>query len=75
MKFVLLFCLCSLQVLAERLEIVLLPLELGGGVDLAGADLGYGHLHIVHPFHHLGVPDHKESFAIFSKHCSGNLVS
>ena len=52
----LLFSLGSLQILTKRLEVILLPLELRGGVDLAGADLGYGHLHIVHPLHHLGVP-------------------
>ncbi len=48
--------LSSLQVLAEGLEVVLLPLELCGGVDLAGAHLLDGHLHVVHPLHHLGVP-------------------
>ena len=54
--WVLLFSLGSLKILAKRLEVVLLPLELSGGVDFAGTDLGYGHLHIVHPLHHFGVP-------------------
>ena len=49
-------CLRALQILAEGLEVVLLPLELGGGVDLAGAHLGYGHLHVVHPLDHLCIP-------------------
>ena len=35
------------------MEVVFLPLELRGGVDLASADLCYRHLHIVHPLHHL----------------------
>ena len=41
------------------MEVVLLPLELGGGVDLGGAHLLDGHLYIVHPFHHLLVPSEK----------------
>ena len=32
-------CLRPFQVLAEGLEVILFPLELGGGVDLAGAHL------------------------------------
>lgn len=39
-----------------NLKVILLPLELRGGVDLAGADLLDGHLDVVHPLHHLGVP-------------------
>ena len=38
------------------MEVVLLALELGGGVDPGGAHLLDGHLHVVHPLHHLGVP-------------------
>ena len=39
------------------MEVVFLPLELGGGVNLGGAHLLDCHLHIVHPFHHLLVPE------------------
>ena len=60
------------QVLAEGLEVVLFPLELCWGVHFACThlvesrnqwkkrdwrDLGNSHLHIVHPFCHLGVPE------------------
>ncbi len=38
------------------MEIVLFSLELGGGVDLGGADFLDGHLHVVHPLDHLGIP-------------------
>ena len=39
------------------MEVVFLPLELGGGVDLGGAHFLDGHLHVVHPFHHLLVSE------------------
>merc|ERR1712186_87970 len=48
-----LLCLSSLKILTKGLEVVLLPLELRGGVDLGGAHLLDGHLHVVHPLHHL----------------------
>ena len=38
------------------MEVVFFSFELGGGVDFGGADFLYGHLHIVHPLHHLAVP-------------------
>ena len=58
--WVLLFSLGSLKILAKRLEVVLLPLELSGGVDLGGAHLLDGHLHVVHPLHHLLVSKRRE---------------
>ena len=39
------------------MKVIFLSLELSGGVDLGRADLLDGHLHVVHPLHHLGVPD------------------
>ena len=39
------------------MKVILLSLELCGGVDLGRADLLDGHLHVVHPLDHLGVPD------------------
>ena len=38
----------------DDLKVVLLPLELGRGVDLAGAHLLDRHLYVVHPLYHLG---------------------
>ena len=38
------------------MEIVFFSFELGRGVDFRGANFLYGHLHIVHPLHHLAVP-------------------
>ena len=38
------------------MEVVFFSFELGRGVHFGGADFLYGHLHIVHPLHHLAVP-------------------
>ena len=38
------------------MEVVFFSFELGRGVDFGGADFLYGHLHVVHPLHHLAVP-------------------
>ena len=62
-----LFCFSPFQVLAKRLEVVLLPLELRGGVDLAGAHLGNSHLHVVHPLDHLGVSVYSTGILVSSK--------
>ena len=50
------FRLSPLEVLAEGLEVVLLPLELSGGVDLVSHDPGDGLLHVLHPLGHLVMP-------------------
>jgi len=44
---------CSLQVFAQSMEVVSLPLELGRGVDLVGHDTSDGLLDILHPLGHL----------------------
>ena len=36
-------------------KVITLPLELRGGVDFVGHDLGDGLLHVLHPLQHLGV--------------------
>ena len=38
------------------MEIILFSLELCGGIDLGGTDLLDGHLDVVHPLDHLGIP-------------------
>merc|ERR1740123_1313142 len=48
--------LSPLQIFAEGIEGVSLPLELRGGVDLVGHDPGNGLLNILHPLGHLEVP-------------------
>ena len=66
------------------LKVVLLPLELCGGVDLAGAHLLDGHLDVVHPLHHLGVPANSlicmllfvcKSCTVRSSFLSSNLLT
>ena len=61
------FRLSPLEVLAEGLEVVLLPLELCRGVDLAGAHLLDRHLDVVHPLHHLGVPGENKHYYLKSR--------
>merc|ERR1719512_120989 len=48
--------LSPLQVFAERVEGVSLPLELSRGVDLVGHDPRDGLLHVLHPLGHLVMP-------------------
>ena len=55
-----LLSLSPLKILTEGLKVVLLSFELGGGVDLGGAHLLDGHLHVVHPLHHLLVSKRRE---------------
>merc|ERR1719234_1594965 len=45
----------TLQIFAKRMEVVPLPLELGGGVHLVRHDARDGLFYVLHPLGHLGV--------------------